>query len=257
MASALRLGHARARRLRAPWKAKPAKSASRCMRCSCGKCGRLPGHAPAGSYGADYPAPKAPSSISLRSFTFCPLACFIVRLQLRIEVRGVQSSDLLFLAMVAVVFEHLELKRGRQHREQRRTTWSGPFSFLDTKDRGRRDYGSPRGPGMQQGERRPAPKLNARMPMAETEALPGQLSPGADDSTTFHETPQHFAPSLVSSPLSEHLQSQTSTTGHFPFTQDHQAHRSAAERRQYAKAGPTLPSAPPRLTKTPAQVSLS
>ena len=88
----------------------------------------------------------------------------------------------------------------------------------------------------------------------DADALPGQLSP-ADDSTTFYETPQHHAPSLVSSPLSEHLQPTAPARGggHFPFAQDQQRQRSTTpERRQPGRAGPALPSTPQRLANSPA-----
>ena len=93
----------------------------------------------------------------------------------------------------------------------------------------------------------PPPKhlSNGSQMLLESETLPGQLSPGADDSTTFHETPQHLAPSLVSSPLSEHLQSHASTApGHFPFEHEYEGHRAAMSEQQYPKAGHMSPRRP-------------
>ena len=84
---------------------------------------------------------------------------------------------------------------------------------------------------MPQSEKRPIPKhfggAGPQMLPEFPEVLPGQLSPGADDSTTFHETPQHLDLSLTSSPLSEHPYAHSSTAGHFPFEHDQQGHRSA------------------------------
>ena len=87
---------------------------------------------------------------------------------------------------------------------------------------------------MPQSDKRPLPKHfggvgpSPQMIPEFQEVLPGQLSPGADDSTTFHETPQHLDLSLTSSPLSEHLHAHSSTACHFPFEHEQQGHRSAA-----------------------------
>ncbi|CAE7577465.1 ARC3 [Symbiodinium sp. CCMP2456] len=84
---------------------------------------------------------------------------------------------------------------------------------------------------MPQSEKRPIPKhlggVGPQMLPEFQEVLPGQLSPGADDSTSFHETPQHLDLSLTSSPLSEHPHAHSSTAGHFPFEHDQQGHRAA------------------------------
>ncbi|CAE7312369.1 MORN3 [Symbiodinium natans] len=131
---------------------------------------------------------------------------------------------------------------------QRHTKPHGPKHVWETSEEhaGHPGRSQARRPGMPQsgkGMKGPPPKhlSNGSQMLLESETLPSQLSPGADDSTTFHETPQHLAPSLVSSPLSEHLQSHASTApGHFPFAHEYEGHR-AAMPEQYPKAGHMSP----------------